>query len=70
MGVGCLVWCPAVWPGHPPLCCRSSGLRWLAPPCAARRGRWSPPALVSCPGVLLPWPPAEVGDEGVLELIR
>ena len=38
-------------------------------PFALRKGRWRPPALVSCPGVLLPWPPAEVGDEGVLELI-
>ena len=67
MGVGCLVRRPTVRPGHPPL----APLRWLAPPYAARRVRWSPPALVSsCVGVLLPWPPDEVGDEGVLELTR
>ena len=27
-------------PGHPPLCCRSSGLRWLAPPSLCERGGW------------------------------
>ena len=36
---GCLVGVAPRRPGHPPLCWRFCGLRWLAPPYAARRGR-------------------------------
>ena len=45
-------WCEPVRPGHTPLCCRSSGLRSLAPLSRCERGvglllRGSPPARVS-----------------------
>ncbi len=61
MGAGCLVWRPPVRPGHTPLCCRSSGLRSLAPLSRCERGvglllRGSAPAWVSsCPGPFLKW---------------